>query len=44
MKKKFEVPELTIITFSFDDIITDSVTGPQGIGSQGEEGNDDPGD
>lgn len=39
MKKTFETPELTIITFVQEDIIVTS--GPGGIGGNGEEGNDD---
>ena len=45
MKKKFETPIVTIVLFSNEDIILTSTTGYQGVGSSGEEGNDDePGD
>ena len=41
MKKRFETPELIIVVFAEEDIITYS--GPGGIGGNGEEGDDEEG-
>ena len=42
MDKKFEKPELIIVLFSHDDIITDSIGG--GYGQPGDDGSDTYGD
>ena len=40
MKKKFEAPELIVVLFDKEDIITTSVEGYQGVGEEGQEGGD----
>ena len=44
MKKNFETPKMIVVLFPQEDVIVTSLEGPGGIGSNGEGGNDDPGD